>query len=92
MPTSNCAKVGIRILVIDFQGNILMSWNRFQNLLRPSISDFGSKQNEKKCNGVTELREQAEEFPSPHFGICDTTQFSNKFTGKVSIVRLDCIT
>ncbi len=59
MPTCNFTKVGISILVIDFQGNILMSWNRFQNLLQPSISELGSKQNEQKRNGVTELRGQA---------------------------------
>jgi hypothetical protein len=36
MPTFSLdfAKVGVGILVIDFQGNIFMSSDRFQNLLK----------------------------------------------------------
>jgi hypothetical protein len=62
--------MGVGILVIDFQGNIFLSSDRFQNLqkqislqfktslnsLRSSISELWSKQ---KLNDVTELRGQA---------------------------------
>jgi hypothetical protein len=63
-------KVGVGILVIDFQENIFMSLDGFQNLpnkflfkntslssLQPSISELRSKQ---KRNGMIELRGQAD--------------------------------
>jgi hypothetical protein len=63
MPTSNFSKVGIRILVTDFDElgqvskQISVQFKTSLNSLRPSISELRLKKNEQKSNGVTELRE-----------------------------------
>jgi hypothetical protein len=75
MPTTafslDFAKVGIGILVIDFQESIRMSSDRFENLQNKFLFNlrrhstlydllFQGYDQSKKRNGVTELRGQAD--------------------------------
>jgi hypothetical protein len=92
------SKVGIRILVIDFQGKSFYELKTSLNSLRPSISELRSQQNEQKGNGVTQLRGQAAclylyshtPTPTPSFKICNSRFSKCLVLGDIPHCFLDC--